>query len=192
MIGYISGTIKAIRKNYIIIATDYLGYKVFVIPQISLSLEPAAKVSLFIYTHVREDQLSLFGFSTLPELEFFELLLGISGIGPKMALSIMSLANLEMIKSAIANQDASVFTKISGIGLKTAERLILELKDKIGEHLDKDEMRDVSQMHADVIDVLLALGYSRSEARKALAELPKDLTSADDKIRIALRSLAKQ
>ena len=192
MIGYISGTIKAIRKNYIIIATDYLGYKVFVIPQISLSLEPAAKVSLFIYTHVREDQLSLFGFSTLPELEFFELLLGISGIGPKMALSIMSLANLEMIKSAIANQDASVFTKISGIGLKTAERLILELKDKIGEHLDKDEMRDVSQMHADVIDVLLALGYSRSEARRALAELPKDLTNADDKIRMALRSLAKQ
>ncbi|MDP3994010.1 MAG: Holliday junction branch migration protein RuvA [bacterium] len=192
MLGYISGTIKAIRKNYIIVATDYLGYKIFVIPQVSLSLEPAQKVSFYIYTHVREDQLSLYGFSTLPEQEFFELLLGISGIGPKMALSIMSIANLEMIKSAIANQDAGVFTKISGIGLKTAERLILELKDKIGEYADKDDFKDVSQMHADVIDVLLALGYSRSEARKALAELPKDLTNADDKIRIALRSLAKQ
>ncbi|MDZ4243768.1 MAG: OB-fold domain-containing protein, partial [Candidatus Doudnabacteria bacterium] len=76
MLGYISGTIKAIRKNYIIVATDYLGYKIFVIPQVSLSLEPAQKVSFYIYTHVREDQLSLYGFSTLPEQEFFELLLG--------------------------------------------------------------------------------------------------------------------
>lgn len=194
MIGYLSGTIKAIRKNYIILATDYVGYKVFVIPQISLSVEQGQKLSLYILTYVREDQLSLFGFSTLPELEFFELLLTVSGVGPKLALAVMSLADLEMIKSGIVNEDPAVFTKVSGIGRKTAERLIVELKGKIADELGgrEEELRELSKAHADVMDVLLALGYTRSEARQALAEVPKEITSSEDKIREALRMLAKQ
>lgn len=193
MIGYLSGTVKAIHKNYLIVATDYVGYKIFVIPQLTLSYKPAQKVELYIHTYVREDQLSLFGFSSLPELDFFELLLSVSGIGPKIALSILSLADLEVIKSGIINEDPKVFTKVSGVGLKTAERLIVELKGKIGEEFGTrgQEMRELSQTHADVLDVLLALGYSQSEARQALSEVPKDVTNSDDKIRTALRALAK-
>lgn len=193
MIGYISGTVKAIRKNYLIVATDHLGYKVFVPPQISLRVEPGQSISLFIHTYVREDQLSLYGFATMPELEFFELLLTVSGIGPKMALSIMSLADLEMIKSGIVSGDASVFTKVSGIGRKIAERLIVELKEKIGGAVaGTEELRGVSQAQADVIDVLMALGYSRSEARAALQSVPQNLVNSEDKVKFALRSLAKQ
>lgn len=193
MIGYISGTVKAIRKNYIIVATDYIGYKVFVIPQISLALEPAAKISLYTHTYVREDQLALYGFSTFPELEFFELLLSVSGVGPRIAMSIMSLADLEMIRSAIANGDAAVFTKVSGVGRRIAERLIVELKEKIGlEQGARGELSEISKAQADVLDVLLALGYSRAEARKALSEVPKEITNSEEKIRLALRSLAKQ
>lgn len=193
MIGYLSGTIKAIRKNYIILVTGEVGYKVFVIPQISLSMQPGQKLSLYIYTHVREDQLALFGFSTGPELDFFEMLLGVSGVGPKLALSVMSLADMEMIKSGIINDDPSVFTKVSGIGRKTAERLIVELKDKITDQLGgkEEELRELSKVHADVLDVLLALGYTRAEARQALAEVPKDISNSEDKIRVALRALAK-
>ena len=131
MIGYLSGTVKAVRKNYIILATDYVGYKVFVIPQILLAMEVGKKLTLYTYTHVREDILALYGFPTLNELEFFELLISVSGIGPKMALSIMSLADLSVIKSGIVNQDAAVFTKVSGVGRKTAERLLIELREKV-------------------------------------------------------------
>ncbi len=193
MIGYITGTIKAVRKNYIIIATDYLGYKVFVIPQISLSLEPTQKISLFIYTHVREDQLALYGFATMAELELFEILLSVSGIGPRLALAILSLADVEMIKSGIVNQNPEVFTKVSGVGRKTAERLIIELREKIGEeNLGSEISGAVAQTHADVVDVLMALGYSRTEARNAVAAIPSELATPDDKIREALRLLAKQ
>ena len=164
MIGHLEGTVKAVRKNYLILATDYVGYKVFVAPQLSLTSEPGKKLSLFIHTHVREDQISLFGFTTLPELEFFELLLTVSGVGPKLAVSVMSLSDLNMIKSGILNEDPNVFTKVSGIGRKTAERLIIELKDKITDEFGGKEegLREISKAQADVLDVLLALGYSRS------------------------------
>jgi len=193
MIGHLEGTVKAVRKNYLILATDYVGYKVFVTPQLSLTSEPGKKLSLYIHTHVREDQISLFGFTTLPELEFFELLLTVSGVGPKLALSVMSLSDLNMIKSGILNEDPNVFTKVSGIGRKTAERLIIELKDKITDEFGGKEegLREISKAQADVLDVLLALGYSRSEARDALAGLPKNLGSSEEKIREALRLLAK-
>ena len=192
MIGYLSGTVKAVRKNYIILATDYVGYKVFVIPQILLAMDPGKKLSLYIYTHVREDQLALYGFPTLSELEFFELLLTVSGIGPKMAASIMSLADLGVIKSGILQGDAEVFTKVSGIGRKTAERLIIELRGKSEPDSSAPETTFVSQEEADVVDVLEALGYSKVEARDALKQIPATVTDSQEKIREALRSLARQ
>lgn len=194
MIGYISGTIKAIRKNYLIVATDHVGYKVFVTPHISLALEPGKPISLYIHTYVREDQLSLYGFPTLPELEFFEMLISVSGIGPKMALSIMSLDSLEMIQSGIVNEDAAVFTKVSGVGRKTAERLIIELREKITSvsTTDRGDLSKLSQNQADVLDALMALGYSRTEARAAISQVPKDSLTSQDRIREALKALAKQ
>lgn len=193
MIAYLSGTVKTAHKNYLILVVQDIGYKVFVSPQILLSISPGQKLSLYIHTYVREDQLSLYGFTSLAELDFFELLLGVSGIGAKLALSVMSAADLEIIKSGIVNEDPSVFTKISGIGRKTAERLIVELKEKVSEEAEeKESLKTISQASAEVIDVLLALGYSRSEARKAVISLPKDLSRSEDKIREALRFLAKQ
>lgn len=192
MIGYISGAIKAVHKNYLIVATDFVGYKVFVVPQISLAAEIGKPISLYTHTYVRENQLALYGFSTLAELDFFELLLSVSGLGPKIAISIMSLADLELIKSGIINENPLVFTKVAGVGHKTAERLIIELREKVGEiGQDRETFKEVSQTHADAMDVLMALGYSRAEARNALAKVPKDITTSDDKIREALRSLAK-
>ena len=191
MISFLDGAVKAVRKNYIIIMTDYVGYKVFVTPQILMKVQPAQKISIFIHTYVREDQLSLYGFSTLNELDFFEMLLGVSGIGPKMALSIMSVGDLNVIKNGILNQDTAVFTQVSGVGRKTAERLILELKEKIGEGLAGTET-PVSSTHTEVIEVLMALGYSRTEAREALSVVPADIKDSEEKIRFALRSLAKQ
>lgn len=193
MIGYLGGVVKAIHKNYLIIVAERVGYKVFVTPQISLATEIGKPLELYIHTYVREDQLALYGFPTLPELDFFELLLSVSGVGPRIAMSIMSLSDLDVIKSGIVNEDPQVFTKVSGVGRKIAERLIMELREKVAEiGSDRETFKEVSQAHADVLDVLMALGYSRTEARKAIASLPKEMINSEDKIKEALRSLAKQ
>lgn len=140
-----------------------------------------------VHTHVREDQFALYGFSNLEELEFFELLITVSGVGPKSGLAIMSLADVKMIKSAITSEDPSVFTKVSGIGRKIAERVIVELKGKLKEEADS---APVAKEHSDVLDALIALGYKEQEARDAMKDLPAGIT-LQEKIKIALKTLSK-
>lgn len=188
MIGSLKGKVTQKAANYIILETNSVGYKVFA-PQILLvTMKVGQELSLMIHTYVREDQLTLYGFQTLPELEFFEMLLTVSGVGPKSALGIMSLANIEMIKSAIVSEDPSVFTKVSGIGRKTAERVIVELKEKLK---DEKSAAPVAREHSDAMDALVSLGYSQQEARDALKTVPKETANLQDKIKIALKALSK-
>jgi Holliday junction DNA helicase RuvA len=186
MIGSIKGTITHKAGNFIIVETSGIGYKIFLPQVILLTLKPNQEVSLVIHTYVRDDQITLYGFQTLSELEFFELLLTVSGVGPKSGLAIMSLAPIEMLKSAIASGDATVFKKVSGIGTKTAERVIVELKEKL-----KDEVQTgpSAQQHSDAVDALLSLGYSQQEAREALKNIPKDVKDLQAKVKLALKSL---
>lgn len=188
MIGSIKGKISHKAGNYIILETNNIGYKVFLPLVFLLPLKLNQDLNLFIHTYVREDQLTLYGFQTLPELEFFELLLTVSGVGPKSALGIMSLASLDMIKSAIRSEDPSVFTKVSGIGRKTAERVIVELKEKLKEESTSQPM---AQQHSDAMDALVALGYSQQEARDALKAIPSEVTNLQAKVKLALKSLHK-
>jgi len=116
------------------------------------------------------------------------MLLGVSGIGPKMALAIMSLGDLDVIRNGIANKDIEAFTQVPGVGRKTAERLIIDLREKIGE----TETGGATGGGSDVIAVLMALGYSRTEARDALSAVPVETTNSEEKVRQALRALAKQ
>jgi Holliday junction DNA helicase RuvA len=188
MIGSIKGKITQKAASYIIVETSGVGYKVFLPQVLLLSLKVGQDLSLVIHTYVREDQLTLFGFQTLPDLEFFEMLLTVSGVGPKSALGIMSLASTDMIKSAIVSEDPSVFTKVSGIGRKTAERVIVELKSKLK---DEASAMPVAKEHSDAMDALIALGYKEQEARDALKTVPADTETIQDKIKIALRALSK-
>jgi len=188
MIGSIKGLVTHKSTNYLIVETQGVGYKVFVTPPVLLGAKLNQEISLVILTYVREDQISLYGFPTLPELEFFELVLTVSGVGPKSGLGIMSLASLEMIKSAIVSEDPSVFTKVSGIGRKTAERVIIELKDKLK---DEKSSMPVAKEHSDAMDALVALGYNQQQARDALKNVPKDVKDLQTKIKMALKSLNK-
>jgi len=189
MIGSLKGAISQKSTNYIILETQGVGYKVFVPQSLMFGLKIGQSLSLVTHTYVREDQITLYGFETLAELEFFELLLTVSGVGPKSGLGIMSLASLDMIKSAIASGDATVFTKVSGIGRKTAERVIIELKDKMKNA--GVESTPVAQEHTDAMDALIALGYSQQEARDALKVVPTDVTNLQDKVKLALKTLTK-
>lgn len=188
MIGSLKGKVQAKATNYIIVETNGVGYKVFVTPILLAQLQVGESVFLCTMTYVREDQITLYGFQTLEELEFFELVLTVSGVGPKSGLGIMSLASLSMIKSAIVSEDPSVFTKVSGIGRKTAERVIIELKDKLKNQVDA---APVAKEHSDAMDALLALGYSQQEARDALKSVPTTVESLQEKVKLALKALQK-
>ena len=130
MISYLKGIILEKGLTYIILENNNIGYKVFVTPE-TLEAKIGDTAALYTYHKSGEDGQALFGLLDFESLQFFELLITVSGVGPKVALAILSSARVESIRQAIANQDAAVFTRISGVGLKTAEKIIVELKSKI-------------------------------------------------------------
>lgn len=191
MISYIEGEVIFRADNFIIVRCQGVGYKVFVLPAVA---DGSEEISLYTHLAVREDALTLFGFRTYEELELFETLISVSGIGPKAGLGILALADPDTIKLAIAHEDASILTRVSGIGKKTAERVILELKNKFtiadispqGTNLVQQEILD----QQDVIGALMGLGYGQNEIRKVLDNIPKE-KSLEEKIKLSLKELGK-
>lgn len=190
MIGKLTGKMDSIRKNFAIIDVGGVGYRVF-LSEISLGKVAAKReVSLFIHTNVKEDHMHLYGFELMEELEMFELLLSISGVGPKAGLGILTIASPATLKSAIKKGDPSVLTKVSGIGKKTAERIVLELRNKV----DSVTLSDGAEAETEyeVVEALIGMGYSISEARDANKSIPNDLEDISEKIKFALKSMKKQ
>jgi Holliday junction DNA helicase RuvA len=184
MIGSIRGVVIKKGDRFVLVETAGVGYKIWTSQDNLLKAENGQEVLFFTHTHVREDALDLYGFLNNEELDFFELLINISGIGPKGALTILSVANIETLQKAISTGDVPYLTKISGIGKKTAEKMVIELRDKIGA-VDKNEtLRD----ELDALLALQALGYSQNEARDALKNLTAGLDT-NQKIKEALKVL---
>lgn len=187
MISYIEGKIKLKGNKFLTIIANGLGYKVYALPD---TLKKSGDmISLWTHLRVKEDSLELYGFESCPELEFFETLIQISGIGPKSAIGILSTAPLDTIKKAIASGEISYLTKVSGIGKKTAERVIVELRDKIGQ-LDESAGAAFKD-EQDVIEGLRSLGYSPVEAREAIKKIPDKISGLNARIKEALKILGK-
>jgi len=184
MLSYINGTILEKGLNYIILENQGLGYKVFVTPE-TLEAKNGDKAALYTYLKISDDGQSLFGLSDFSTLQFFELLITVSGVGPKVALAILSSSRVDAIRQAIANQDSAVFTRISGVGNKTAERIILELKSKMGVIESSG-----SSISSDAFDALIALGYNQREVREALKKIDSALPSSQQ-LKEALKMLGK-
>jgi holliday junction DNA helicase RuvA len=140
---------------------------------------------LYTYFHVGEDKQDLYGFLSAVDRDFFELLLTVSGVGPKVALSILSSHDTNILRSAIAENRPEIFASASGVGKKTAERIIVDLKSKIG--IQPDLASDYGQ----TFEALRSLGYTANEAKQALAAVPKGVTDSAEQIRLALKALAK-
>ena len=189
MIGSIRGKIILKTDKFLIVETAGVGYKINASPDtLSRAKKVGEDVFLFTHTHVREDALSIYGFLDYPELEFFEMLINISGIGPKGALAILGITSTETLRRAISSGDTSYLTKISGIGKKTAEKIVLELRDKIADKI-KDEKGGISlRGELDALEALKSLGYSQNEAREALKKVPADLDT-NEKVRYGLKIL---
>jgi len=187
MIGHLTGQVAYKEDRLVILNVGGVGYKVFVSGE-TLKRLAVGQTETALWTHlaVREDALDLYGFLDRIEREFFVLLIGISGVGPKSALSILSLAPPETLRQAIAGNNTAYLTQVSGIGRKIAEKIVLELRDKIA-HLEGEG--DSLAGDQEAVLALVSLGYSTKEAREALRLVPARITATEDKIKEALKQL---
>ena len=191
MIASLSGTITVIKPEYVILQVAGVGYKVAVLPRLISRLTGAgSRLDLFTHQQVREDLLALYGFESEDELELFEQLLSVSGVGPKVAMNIMSAATAPEITRAIINGDATVLTKVSGVGKKIAERVVVELRTKL-ESSGANIVITTGGSSGDAIDALVSLGYAPYEARQALAAVDATITDTPEQVRAALKLMGK-
>ena len=185
MIAYLKGTILEKTLSYIILENQGIGYKIFVVPEV-LEKKVGEEIALYTYQKIAEDAHSLFGLPDFATLQFFEMLITVNGVGPKVALSILSSAKVSDIQNAIASQDAGMFRRISGIGTKTAEKIIVELKNKVTT-VTGDGLEVTS---SETYDALLALGYNQREVREVIGKLDGSLPTGEQ-VRQALKILGK-
>jgi len=193
MISYLFGKIKYKDNKSITLEINGVGYEVFVSEPILEKLKVDENKEFFISSYVREDTFSLYGFETQEEKIFFELLISVSGVGPKSALQTLSIAKLSEIKKAILRDDPSLLKKVSGIGTKTAERIVVELKNKLDNILiDRNEKIDLtSDGQTGAFEALQSLGYSAQEIRNALRKVPNETENEDEIIKQVLKLLGK-
>ncbi len=187
MISSLSGTVRHKDLNSLIVDVSGVGYKVLVATETILGVTVSSPIFLWTHLAIRENAMELFGFSDKENLDAFELLITISGIGPRTALNILNVATPAMLRQAVASTDTSYLTRVSGIGKKNAEKIVLELKDKM-KILDGDKSVDIKS-EGDVLEALVALGYSEREARDAIKKLPKDVKETSERVKHALKNL---
>ena len=194
MIASLRGILQSLGSDCAIVDVHVVGFQVF-IPSSTLSSLGMTGKEVFLYTHLhlREDNVTLYGFASPGDKELFQLLMSVSGIGPKLALSILSAISSEQLSLAISTQNPDLLTIVPGIGNKIANRMILELKDKIGSILLAAPLSKGGQDNTDVIAALTALGYSVVEAARAAVNLPSNKKlSLEEKVKLALRSFQQK
>lgn len=180
MLSFIRGIILLKTEDYIIIDVHDVGYRVAITKTCLTEIKKGETIELFLYQHIREDSNDLYGFKQSDELGLFEKLISVSGVGPKSALAILSLAPTEALQQAIIQGDDGMLTKVSGIGGRTAQRIILELRGKIDQLL-------TTSSHSEEIEALVSLGYSVAQAREALQKIDSSVTNSAERIKQALQ-----
>ncbi|MFA5124587.1 MAG: Holliday junction branch migration protein RuvA [Patescibacteria group bacterium] len=193
MIAYLKGQVRLKsnqlkRENFAVIDVSGVGYKVYVLDRLLNDLAIGQTAEAFIYTQVAEGVLDLYGFATHEELEFFELLLSLSGIGPRSALDILRKAKIDDIITAVQSGNHEILAKVSGIGPKTAEKIVTGLKDKLGGTMT-GAAASWNDSFGDALEALVSLGYSAGQAREALSQCQS--LDAGDKIKEALKILGR-
>ena len=193
MIASLQGVIDAISKDSMIINVNGIGFKLSVPTSVLSELGVVGReIKLYTHMHVREDDLSLYGFGSLDELRLFETLISVSGLGPKTAMGMLSAMSADQLAMAIASGSVEMLTTIPGIGKKTADRLILELKDKVGGVMISTPAGRAAQENADVVTALVSLGYTAQETARAVNTLPSgQKLKLEEKIKLALQYLGK-
>ena len=188
MIGYLKGEVIYRDLKFLIINTGTgnsgVGYKVFTTLDVLSEIEKGSHLELWIHTVVKDDAIDLYGFKQKESMDTFDLLLSVSGIGPKSALNILSLSSVKILRQAIASQDPSYLTNISGISKKIAEKIVLELKGKLSDEYAEQDIdlnnKQNRSSELEAIEALKALGYTQKEARDALENVSKEIKDSKD------------
>lgn len=188
MIASLSGAVRHKDLNHLVVEVGGVGYKVGVTTDVAAEAVLSQPIFLWSYLAVRENALDLYGFLDREALETFELLITISGIGPKTALGIMNVASPATLRQAVGSGDASYLTRVSGIGKKNAEKIVLELKDKM--KFAEGERTGAASVEGDALEALVSLGYSERDSREALKKVSKDVKDAGERVKAALKALA--
>lgn len=189
MIGSVRGLVVQVAQDYVLIEVGGIGYRVVAGPSLLSKLRMGREASVYTHHLVREDQQALFGFATTEELAFFELLMTVSQVGPRLALAITAAHAVTKLQLAIVTDDVDVFTSVSGVGRKTAQRIILELKEKV--HAAGIAAGGGGSTDSDVVAALESLGYSATEARRAAGAVAGTSGELDVRIKAALQELAR-
>ena len=192
MIARITGTVIDKGEKFAVVDVSGVGYKLYCSNDTLASIELDSLASLYTHLIVREDALDLYGFTSANDQGFFEMLISVSGIGPKSALGILNVASIDSLQQAIGTGDTSYLTKVSGIGRKTAEKIVLELRDKMRANVTMKESSGSLRAESDAVEALKALGYSQNEARDTLKEVPASITGTPARIREALKILGSK
>jgi len=192
MIANLKGRIEAIGKEYLIVSVGGIGFKVYV-PTSFLETSEAIgrQVELFTHLHVRENELTLYGCNSEDELALFELLLRVSGVGPRVALAMLSTMPPDSLRLAIAQGNAEVLATVPGIGPKMAKKIVFHLKDSVEVQFGPEAIPFLTEADADVIAALTSLGYSVVEAQAALQSLPDEEMAIEERVRLALAYFAR-
>ena len=182
MIAHLRGLVLSKQPNQVILDAGGVGYDVTIsIPTFTALPAEGAQASLFIHTHVREEAIALFGFAEMAEKRLFEKLLAVSGIGPKLAITVLSGLSADRLVAAIRGHDHAMLTRIPGIGKKTAERIVLELKDKLDDMASAPILAAAGAAGEDVLSAMVNLGYARPGAQKAVeTAVQRDPSMADN------------
>lgn len=193
MIAFLRGKITAKPVGSVVLDVRDVGYEIFVGENFHNDLKIGGEAEIYIHHHVREEASDLYGFKAINDLEIFALLLSVSGVGPKSALGVLSIASASDVAQAILRGDPDLLTRVAGIGKKTAERIVLELKNKVlrSAAAQADAGREMPAYGGDEIDALISLGYSLSEARNALGALPANLKNSGERVKAALKAMKK-
>lgn len=191
MIASLQGVVESLGGDYAIINVGGVGFRAYMPTSVLSTLgKVGEEVQIYTHLHVKDDDISLYGFGSADELTLFETLIGVSGLGPRLAMAMLSALNVEQITMAIATGSTDLLITVPGIGRKMASRLILELKDRIGAGLIATPAAQIAQENTDVLAALTSLGYSVAEASRAVATLPaaSDL-SVEERVKLALQYL---
>jgi Holliday junction DNA helicase RuvA len=189
MIGTIQGTVRHKDLHSLIVDVGGVGYKISSTADTALEARDGQAIFLWTYLAVRENALDLYGFLEKSTLDIFELLITVSGIGPKTALSILNVASPEMLRQAVASDDTSYLTKVGGIGKKTAEKIVLELRDKLV--AVEGDRKGSLRAEGDVYEALHSLGYGERDIRDVLKKLPKESKDTSERVKLALKLLSE-
>ncbi len=186
MIAQLVGTVAEIDGNTIVVDVGNVGYEVIVSNQLISNMTESVELKVYIYEHIREQEHSLYGFSTKDDKRLFEHLLSVNGVGPKAALALFDLAEADILRNEIANGNTLFLTQASGVGKKAAERVIVDLQDKVGPALATSRTHSLVSGSDEALEGLLALGYSKDQALQMLVNV--DATTAEERIKQALKN----